>query len=171
MSAPESVYYLSGYQTRGISGHTYLAVPADSPPVFSTRGTDLGNLLLIQGITPIGGFVDFEDHDDPLQVFVDLISRNRISTRRVGIEKNAFFLTVQSYEALISAFAESVFIDVLKIVEELRLIKSPEEIACHREAGRIIVKATRAGIDAVQLGQTDGSVVIAVTGALVEAGS
>ena len=171
LSAPESVYYLSGYQTRGISGHTYLAVPADSPPVFSTRGTDLGNLLLIQDITPIGDFVGFEDHDDPLQVFVDLISRNRISTKRVGIEKNAYFLTVQSYEALVSAFAESVFVDASKIVEELRLIKSPEEIACHREAGRIIVKATRAGIDAVQLGHTDGSVVTAVTGALVEAGS
>ena len=171
LSAPESVYYLSGYQTRGISGHTYLAVPADGPPVFSTRGTDLGNLLLIQDITPIGDYVGFEDHDDPLQVFVDLISRNRISINRVGIEKNAYFLTIQSYEALVSAFEGSVFIDASRIVEELRLIKSPEEIACHREAGHIVVKATRAGIDAVQLGRTDGSVVTAVTGALVEAGS
>ena len=171
LSAPESVYYLSGYQTRGISGHTYLAVPADGPPVFSTRGTDLGNLLLIQDITPIGDYVGFEDHDDPLQVLIDLISRNRISTNQVGIEKNAYFLTVQSYEALVSAFEESVFSDASHIVEELRLIKSPEEIACHREAGRIIVNATRAGIDAVQLGRTDGSVVTAVTGALVEAGS
>lgn len=42
LSAPESVYYLSGYQTRGISGHTYLGVPAAGPPVFSTRGSDLG---------------------------------------------------------------------------------------------------------------------------------
>ena len=82
LSAPESVYYLSGYQTRGISGHTYLAVPADGPPVFSTRGTDLGNLLLIQDITPIGDYVGFEDHDDPLQVFVDLISK-KIEYRRI----------------------------------------------------------------------------------------
>lgn len=171
LSAPESVYYLSGYQTRGISGHTYLAVPVDGPPVFSTRGTDLGNLALIEDITPIGDFVGFEDHDDPLQVFVNLVSRNQLSMNRVGIEKNAYFLTIQSYEALIAAFDESVFVDASRIVEELRLVKSPEEIACHREAGRIIVNATRAGIEAVQPGRTDGSVVTAVTGALVEAGS
>ena len=34
LSAPESVYYLSGYQTRGISGHTYLGVPAKAHQCF-----------------------------------------------------------------------------------------------------------------------------------------
>jgi hypothetical protein len=42
-------------------------VPTDGPPVISTRGTDLGNLLLIEDVTRIGDFVGFEDHDDPLQ--------------------------------------------------------------------------------------------------------
>ncbi len=171
LSAPESVYYLSGYQTRGISGHTYLAVPAEGPPVFSTRGTDLGNLFLIQDLTPIDDYIGFEDHDEPLQAFVDLVHKNRIKTDRIGVEKGAYFLTVQSYEALAAAFECASFRDASRIVEELRLIKSPEEIACHREAGRIIVEAIRAGIKAVQPGRTDGSIVAAVAGALVEAES
>ncbi len=171
LSAPESVYYLSGYQTRGISGHTYLGVPAEGPPVFSTRGTDLGNLYMIEDLTPIVDFVGFEDHDDPLQVFVDLLRRNRIGTGRLGVEKDAYFLSVRSYDALTAAFEGSVFCDASQIVEEQRLIKSAEEIACHREAGRIIVEATRAGIKSVKPGCTDGSIVTSVAGALIEAGS
>ena len=102
---------------------------------------------------------------------MDFLRRNKNSTDRIGVEKGAYFLTVQSYEAPIAAFEGAVFIDVSRIFEQLRLIKSPEKISCHREAGRIIVEATRAGIEAVRPARTDGSVVTAVTGTLVEAGS
>ena len=126
---------------------------------------------MIEDLTPIVEFVGFEDHDDPLQVFVDLLRRNRIGTGRLGVEKDAYFLSVRSYDALTAAFEGSVFCDASQIVEEQRLIKSAEEIACHREAGRIIVEATRAGIKSVKPGCTDGSIVTSVAGALIEAGS
>ena len=97
LSGLESVYYRTGYQTCGISGHTYLDVPTEGLPVFSTRSTDLSNLFLIKELTPIVDYVGFNDHDDALQVFVDPRRRNRIGIGLIGVERDVYFFSVQRY--------------------------------------------------------------------------
>ena len=172
LSAPESTYYVSGYRSPGLGAHEYLLVPLDRPPLFMTRKGDLGNLLAIAGTTPISDHAVYDDHHlDPMATLVGLARRHRLRPKRVGVEKQALHLTVYHYEELAAAFAAAELVDASQIVEDLRLIKSEAEIACHRQAAGIVIAALNAGVRASRLGQLDGSVAATIARALIRAGS
>ncbi len=172
LNDPESIYYASGYQTRAIAGHQVLAVPLGRPPVFMTRLRDFGNFLGIADVTPIADAVTYDDGGrPPMDVFVDLLKKHGLGGGRTGIEKSSIYLTVEHYETLKNVLSDAEMVDASSIVAELRIIKSPSEIACHREAGRIVVEAMRAGMEATQLGKTDANVAAVVAAGLLNAGS
>ena len=172
LSAPESIFYVSGYRSPGLGAHEYLLVPLDRPPLFMTRKGDVGNLLAIARTTPIADHAVYVDHHvDPMATLVGLARRHRLRARRVGVEKRALHLTVNHYEELAAAFISAEFIDASQIVEDLRLIKSSAEIAYHRQAAEIVVAALRAGVRASRLGQLDGSVAATIARALIRKGS
>jgi Xaa-Pro dipeptidase len=174
LSSPESIYYVSGYMTRGIAAHQYLAVPADGAPVLATRRRDMGNFLALGERTPISDHASYEDDEGaekPVDVFIDLLRRNRFKTRRVGIEKGALYLLVEHYEQLKTAMEGSEFIDATGIVAALRLIKSPAELECHRRAAGIVVQGMQAAVAAIRPGAKDSDVAAATSAALIKAGS
>jgi Xaa-Pro dipeptidase len=174
LTSPDNVYYASAYMTRAITAHQYLAIPADGAPLFTTRRRDIGNFYGIADLTPIGDHATYEDDDDakpPLQVFLDLIRKHGLRTRRIGIEKKSLYLLVDHYEQLAAVFDQSVFVDASMLVENLRIIKSSTEIDCHRQAGRIVVAGVDAAIAASRPGATDSHVAAVTAAALIEAGS
>lgn len=174
LTSPEAIYYVSGYMTRAIAAHQYLAVPAGQPPLLATRARDLGNFYVLGDRTPISdhvGYLDDAGAPKPIDVFIDLLRKHGVRTRRIGVEKAGIFLPIEHYEKIVAAFDKAAFIDATAIVEDLRLIKSAAELECHRRAGKIVVEGVRAGVKAAHPGNCDSDVAAATAAALITAGS
>ncbi len=170
VASPENTYYLTGYHTNGIVGYQYLAVPKDRAPLFMTRYLDLGNFMALADSVAVTDYDSYDDHGDPIQVLAGLLRRNDCSRGRIGLEKRNLYLSVDHYERLQAALGACEFVDASTLIEELRLVKSPAELAYHRQAAAIAVQGMRAAIAAAAPGRMDNAVAAAGLSALISAG-
>lgn len=169
INAPENIYYLTGYQTKGVFANQCLAIPSDGPALFMTRRIEVGNLTNILDGSPVDDYALYGDTDDPVEVFVGLLRRHGLGRGTVGLETHSWYLLVSHYERLKDAFPAAKFVDA-GVVETARLIKSPAELEYHRRAGRVAVAAMRAALDAVRPGNSDGAIASAALSAMIGAG-
>ncbi|MCA1647013.1 MAG: Xaa-Pro peptidase family protein [Chloroflexi bacterium] len=170
VSSPENIFYLSGYGTKGVFAFQMLLVPLEGDVALVTRRVELGNVQLVLADSLIELHETYGDTDSPTQVVVDVLGRLGLARGRVGVEKSNWFLTVQRFEELASGVSAE-FVDATRIVEDLRLIKSPAELGYLRQAAAISERVASDGIRAVRAGTTDNAVAIAVLQGLVEHGS
>jgi Xaa-Pro dipeptidase len=171
VSSPENIFYLSGYGTKGVFAFQMLAVPADGELVFVTRRIEAGNVELVLGDSEIREYATYGDTDSPGKAVIDLLVHRGLTRGRIGVEKQNWFLTVSRLEELASGLPEAEFVDATSVVEDLRLIKSPAELAYLRQAAAISDQAATDGIDAVRAGAQDNDVAIAVICSLIRHGS
>lgn len=73
------------------------------------------------------------------RLWPETLARYGINPGKTGIEMDV--LPVAEYFKLAAAFRGTEFKDVAPLTREIRMIKSPYEIDCHREAGRRLVSA------------------------------
>src|SRR5690606_6795485 len=89
--------------------------------------------------------------------------------KRVGIDRNAWFLTVNIYERLVKEFGE--FEDVAGLIEPLRRVKSARELEQMEQAGIANDAGMTAGLLATRAGASENDIASAVMGAAIKAGS
>ena len=94
-----------------------------------------------------------------------------LAGKRIGIEKRTWFLTTEQFERLQALAPDTTFVDCSGLVEEGRLIKSPQEIEYIRQAARAAEAGLMAGIEATAVGATENEVAVAVHTAQILAGS
>jgi Xaa-Pro aminopeptidase len=92
------------------------------------------------------------------------------AVRRVGFESHV--LTVQAAARFAAEAAQAWrFAPVENLVEELRTVKSPEEIEAIREAGKVATRSLAAATTTVRAGQTEAEIAAALEAALRREGS
>jgi Xaa-Pro dipeptidase len=167
----EHMFYLAGYDQIGYWVYQVLVVPADDAPMTAiVRKVDE---LLVRD----GGIVDdvrvwLDDTTrDPAQQTADVLrERELLARRRIGIERKSHALLPYYYDLLREALRGAELVDASDLVTELRLIKSPAEIACMRRAGEIMDAGARAAFDALRPGIRECDVHAAVMHAMYTAG-
>jgi Xaa-Pro aminopeptidase len=85
---------------------------------------------------------------DVMQKAVEHVRKSGVKARRIGVEMA--FLPVDSYQALQSGLADSEIKDGLFVLERLRAVKRPNELALLKKASELVVdsmKATMAKAD------------------------
>ncbi len=164
---PENMLYLTGYQTAGYFSYQCLALPAEGEPAILTRRLEEGNARLLSWVQHRFSYLDMEDK---VAKTADMVRRFPL-VQRIGIEKNSWFLTVANYEHLLQRLGSVQVLDCSQLVDRVRLIKSPQEIAYLREAARIADVAMAAGIGAVNEGVTENDIAAAVSEAAIRGGS
>ncbi|MBM4407950.1 MAG: aminopeptidase P family protein [Chloroflexi bacterium] len=165
---PENLTYLSGYRTPGYYRYQCLAVPLDGEPALLTRRLEAYNVAVYSWFDRHATWTDTEDH---VAATARLVADLGAEGRRVGVEKDSWFLPVRDFEGLAARMPTTTFVDASGIVEQGRLIKSPAEIALMRRAARHAETGMRAGLDAVAEGRTENDVGAAVAAAMALAGS
>ncbi|MBI4279999.1 MAG: aminopeptidase P family protein [Armatimonadetes bacterium] len=165
--APTNLHYLTGYNTVGYSNYQCLLVPMEGEPVLVVR--------LLEG--PVAGattwlrrIVTYQDHEDPAGAVRRALHEVGWTSRRMGAEQTSDFLSVKRYRHLEEVLGASLA-DGSGIVEQVRLIKSPLELACYREAARCTAAGLDAIINAVAEGKIENQVVAEGYRAMVAAGS
>jgi Xaa-Pro dipeptidase len=156
---PENIYYLSGYQTPGYYTYQCAIVPLTGDPIMFTRYLEETN---VRGLSWIDTRANYNDNQDPVEETVRTLRDHGLADKTIGIEENSWFLTVGDYRRLQEGLPDTTFVDASGMVEDLRLIKSEQELAYIRQAAAACDEGMRRAIDVAAAGKTENDLALAL---------
>ncbi|MBJ3776570.1 aminopeptidase P family protein [Acuticoccus sp. 2012] len=165
-SGPENIFYLSGQQTPGYYTFQALCVPIEGDPFLVCRGLEAMNARLNSFIGDITGYAD---DVSPAEALAGALKARGWMGKKVGLDKSAWFLTVNLYATLADALGDT--LDASGMVEPLRRVKSPLEIEQLKAAAAANDAGMKAGLEATRAGSTENDVAAAIMQASIAAGS
>jgi Xaa-Pro dipeptidase len=165
---PENIYYLTGHDTPGYYFYQACVVTANEAPVNVLRRIEATNTLWRSWNRRA---VMYEDRDDPVDATLSLLHDLGVASGTVALEADSFFVTPRRYASLVAGVNRSGGSTIeAHPVEELRIIKSAEEIEHLRDGARIVATAMRAAIETSREGANENDVAAAVLATLARAG-
>ena len=165
---PENLCYLTGFQTPAYLVYNALIVPVDREPVFVTRGVEAD---IVEHMSVVEDSRPWADSEDWIAKTKDALVDLRLENKRIGVEYDSQCALIQDYLRLTAALPRATFVDCSGLVEQGRMIKSPQEVAYMREAARAALAAIEAGVAACAVGATENDVAGEMHRAQIIAGS
>ncbi|MBN9987677.1 M24 family metallopeptidase, partial [Rhizobium laguerreae] len=151
--------YFSGFWSTAAM-YQALLVPLHQEPVAVIRSIDAPSF---SELSRFSDCVCFSDSEDPIQVVADTIKSRGFGATVIGIERDSHFLTINRAAELETLLPTAKFIDFSKVMWEMRLIKSPLEIACLKVAAEICDRAAAAAFNVAHAGVNEREVFTAMT--------
>jgi Xaa-Pro dipeptidase len=146
---PVSIHWLTGSDAKGYQAFQCLLVPADDKPtVMLTRLSEQAEVLddaVCGELVTWGG----PEPEDPLAAFEALVRRLGLGKVRVGMEVPGFYLHPHHYLRVRTILGDALVAEPSNLIHDLKLRKSPREIALVRRAAEIAdltVDALAAGL-------------------------
>jgi Xaa-Pro dipeptidase len=170
MFAPESHYWLCGYDTFGFAMFQCLVMRADGEIHLLTRAPDLRQARLTSTLDDahIHIWIDREGML-PAEELKALLAELGLLGKRLGIEKTTVGLTAANWDMVRGVLGED-FIDASTLIRDLRRVKSAAEIACHRSAAELADDALDACIATTRAGAFEGDILAVMQGAVFKGG-
>jgi Xaa-Pro aminopeptidase len=170
LNQPEHYNWLSGYDPTSVFYHQSLIVPAatDEP---LTLICNKAELALCEETCWVPDVRVVWTHEDQVARTVEVLrERGLLDVRRVGLNLMSYHLRPRFAFELREALAGAEIIDVTAALDDLRLVKSPAEIAYLRRAAHVADAGVQAGIEAIATGVSDRDVMAAIQHATAAAG-
>jgi Xaa-Pro dipeptidase len=165
LSGAENIFYLSGQQTPGYYTFQCLCVPSAGTPFHVIRGLESMNA---KANTYLDDIVGYDDADNPAAALAAALAGRGYSGKRVAIDCDGWFLTVNLYNRLVQEFGP--LLDGSGIVEILRRVKSTPELEQIDRASEANDAGMKAGMKAVKAGATENDVAAEIMRASIAAG-
>ena len=166
--SPENIYYLVGLSHQGYFAFTMLVFPLDGQPLLVTRSMER---VTVTDQAPNVEHVGFGDDEQPWTAVVHALHQGRLTSARVGVELGSMFFPPVIWEAMQERLPDIAWSDGSGVVEEIRRVKSPLEIASVRRAAALSDRAIRAGIEEAGVGVNEREVAAEVMRSMVDGGS
>jgi Xaa-Pro dipeptidase len=166
VTGPENIFYLTGQQTPGYYALQALVLASDGDPAFVVRQLEHPNFV---ANTFLSNVTVYRDGEQPVDVLAGLVRRRGLAGKRLAIDKRGWFLPVAVYEALRDKLGA--VDDGAGLIEQLRAIKSPAEVAKIEQAAAYVDAGMRAGLATVQAGAGENDIAAAMMAAAIAAGS
>ena len=166
-TVPENIVYLTGYHTLGYFTYQILILSLDQPPILVTRIINVEKARADSCLEQVEGYSDKDDPDDATYRVLDKYGLLR---RRIGNQDDAWFFSVARYKKLIRRLGVENLADCSGVVEQVRRVKSRQEIEYIRQAGRYCIASLDAAIAAVEPGVSENDVSAAAHAAMYRAG-
>jgi len=169
--AQESHYYLSGFDTSGFVFFQCAVLTADEMPItLLTRLPDREQARRTSIIEDIRIWYDVEGAD-PTAELKAILAEKGLAGARIGVELNTFGLTGLNHERVRRQLEGwCVLEDASNLVREIRVTKSPAEIAYVRRAAALADDALIAMLAAIRPGAFEGSISAAGLSAILQGG-
>lgn len=165
--APESQFWLTGYDTFGYCFFQCLVVPADREPVLLTRSADYRQAQLTSNLSDIRIWKDAAGAN-PADDLAALVRDLGLDGKRIGWETGTQGLTHRNGLAVAEALAE--LHDASDLMGTLRLVKSPAEIEYVRRAAELGDAAFDAALAETRAGADEGTILGAMHRVIFEGG-
>jgi Xaa-Pro dipeptidase len=167
---PVSLHWLIGADAKSFQTFQCLPISAEKRPlVMFTRESDRNEFLEDTLADEVGGWGGAEP-EDPIVAFARLIDGLGLHRSRVGIEVPAYYLHPHHYVRLKSLLGDALVAEPTNLVHDLKMVKSPREIALIRQASRAADDAMAVCIGAVAEGRSELEISGEVYRALLGAG-
>jgi Xaa-Pro dipeptidase len=170
--APESHYFLCGYDTFGFAMLQCLVLKADGDLQLFTRAPDLRQAQQTSTLDDqrIHIWADGEGVD-PAEQLMTLLDSLGLSGRRLGVETRTAGLSAYNWRTLEAVIASRVtLVEASDLVSLLRRRKSKDEIEYHRQAATLADDALDAALAITTAGAFEGDILAAMQGAVFRGG-
>ncbi|MDP9469132.1 MAG: Xaa-Pro peptidase family protein [Chloroflexota bacterium] len=163
----EHLFYLTGF---GPSATMYQVclVPVDRDPIMLLLRLDEPSF---RERTWLRDYIVFGDAEDPVVHLRKALTLSGWADKRIAVELDSHYLPVRRFHALTAALPEATFVDFSDVLWEMRLHKSPQEVAYLRQAATIADEAMRQAIAAVGEGVRERAAAIVASRAFLELGA
>src|SRR4029079_17606791 len=128
-------------------------------PIMFTRYLEETN---VRGLSWIDTRAYYDDNQDPVAETVRTLREHGLAGKTIGVEESSWFLTVGDYRRLQESLPGTTFTDASGTVEQLRLVKSDQELAYIRQAAAACDDGMRRAIDVAAPGKTENDLALAL---------
>ncbi|HVX74895.1 MAG TPA: Xaa-Pro peptidase family protein [Bradyrhizobium sp.] len=108
--------------------------------------------------------------EDPTVVMKDILAKKDLLTARIGLEMPSYYLSAHNYLKIVAALSDAKVSDETYLIERLKFVKSPAELAYIRQAAEIADIGMNTIGAGLKLGATEREVAAAAHGAMMAAG-
>jgi len=168
---PVSIHWLTGSDAKSYQEFQCLTISARPGPlsILTREGerNEFQDDALVDQILSWGG----GEPEDPVAAFERLADQLGLRRARVGMEVPAYYLHPYHYVRLKELLGSALMAESTNLIHDLKLVKSPAELAYIREAARIADLAMQVFADALAEGTTELAVAGKVYDALLSSGS
>jgi Xaa-Pro dipeptidase len=167
VTTPENIFYLTGLDHQGFFALHLLIVTAAGEMTLIARAMER---ITVEHQVTGAGFTGYADHEEPARVACRVLCDHGLAAARIGLERHSLFFPPRAYEGLLRGTPTVAWVDASRLIDELRLIKSPSEIAYTRQAAAVTDAMMRAAIDAAKPGVNEREVAAEAHLAMIQAG-
>lgn len=163
----ELLHWFTGY---AVTENRYRAavIPLDGNPFMVLRRLDVSPF---QAAAWFADHRDFDDSEDPVAVLVDELRRRGLERGPLGLDLNSYCMPAKRFMQLQSLLPETRYVDFSDRLRELRLRKSPAEVALLRRAATVADGAMADTIAAVTAGTSPRDAAAVAAGAFLRRGA
>lgn len=162
---PHSVNYLSGMDTENLFDFQCLILPREGDPTLVLldfeRGRHDNSAWLRNRV-----FFDSATFEDPIDATAALLAERGLANAHIGIEQRFTALDPLRFQRLTTALPKARIEDPFGVVEDVRLVKSDEELNHMRRAASLTDQAVEAAYRMIAPGVRDYEVAATIMGVL-----
>ena len=163
--SPGNICYLTGYFSANLFDLMAVAVPVDGAPVFYTWQFEKAQYeATAAGAEP----VVWQTGDDPVKFIVDDLDRRGMKRGRISLDTGTTYTPFAVMERLMAALGAT---PSVRLVENVRLVKSPAEHRLIRQAAPMTDAGVAGALDRVRVGATDHEISAGAYDGLLRTGS
>ncbi len=167
ITRPENIYYLCGLDHQGFFAFHSLLVPPEGPLTLVTREMERAT---VAAQVPQVVFRGHTDGSDVAGVLADVLREHKLNRARLGLETFSQAFPPAICDALRHNLPNAQWVDATWLVDEMRLIKSPAEIAYLRQAAAVSDAMLEAALAVAKPGNNEKDVASEVHRAMIQAG-
>jgi Xaa-Pro dipeptidase len=163
-----NVCYMTGFEALLWFKYVLAVIPREGDPILLAQDFEMPNADITAWCEDR---VTYPVFGDPIAVTKQLLTERGLANKRLGIELNRWSLSVPNYLKLRDALAGATVVDATAVVDRVKTVKSPAEIAIIRRSADITSRGMRAALATVKTGATDNDVAAAAYQEMIGAGS
>lgn len=154
VSDPMTIKYLTGFGSDPLERVLALLVFPNQDPFLFGPALEVEAIKKTGWPYPVYGYLD---HELPFQMIASQVRQRVAAPKQWAVELG--YLTVSRLRALQDQFSNASFAyNLTPVIERMRMIKSPEELAKLNEAGKWADFAFKVGFEAVKVGVSEQDV-------------
>ncbi|WP_026689690.1 M24 family metallopeptidase [Alteribacter aurantiacus] len=158
---PANMNYLSGYDAWSFYVHQMMIVDIhESQPIWIGRFMDAPAAKVTTWMTEdhIIGYPDVFVHSNtlhPMQFIGDFLHKKGMQANRIGVEMDHYYFSAKAFEELKRSLPDAQFLSGDLLVNQVRMIKSDQEITYMQRAAKLAEIAMYNGVQTVRSGNRE----------------
>ncbi|MGJ9382278.1 M24 family metallopeptidase [Salipaludibacillus sp. CF4.18] len=155
---PANMNYLTGYDAWSFYVHQMVVIIIDEPqPIWLGRFQDANGAkattwIYDQNIIAYPDYYVQSDTHHPMEFFGEIIEQIGHGNRRIGVEMDSYYFSAKAFLKLKASLTNATFVDGDLLVNEVRIIKSNQEIEYMKRAAIIADQAMYKGVERIRAG-------------------